>query len=299
MHANWARNTTTTTGTGSLTLSSVSGYPSIDDSVGLNIPVTYHILRNSDGKPLESGIGYLSASTTFVRSKITSKYIASTLTQTSVTAVNLGTDDTDGTWRLVFAPLGTCLKPSIPNVDSVSSGIKRMVFSKHILWDGNGDTKAIGANNFYIVPFELDAEMEITRCGIEVTTLGAASKTRVGVYACLPDGTPGNIILETGDIDSTATGVKDTVFSSSRRLPAGWYYVGILSNVAGVAVRANQAARIMSSPFGTTSALLPITCRYHSVGSGWSSMPTTFTMAGSSTIAAGLDFCPRICLGTG
>lgn len=299
MLANWVKQKTTSTGTGDITLTSVDGFPTLNNAVGLNLPVSYHILRDSDGEPIEAGIGYLSASATFVRAKITARYIGGVLTQTSVSAVNLGTDDTDGTYRVIFAPLATSVKSSLPGIDSVTSGIKRMVTSRHFLWDSNGDTKGIGANNFFIVPFELDTEMEITRCGIEVTTAGAASKTRVGVYACMPNGTPGNILLETGDINSSTTGVKDVVFSSSRRLPAGWYYVGILSNVAGVAVRAYQASRLFPSPLGLNSSLVPIACRNGTVTSGWSSMPTTFAMAGSSAIAALLDFAPRIALGTG
>ena len=299
MLANWVKQKTTSTGTGDITLTSVDGFPTLNNTVGLDLPVSYHILRDSDGEPIEAGIGYLSASATFVRAKITARYIGGVLTQTSVSAVNLGIDDTDGTYRVIFAPLATSVKSSLPGIDSVTSGVKRMVTSRHFLWDSNGDTKGIGANNFFIVPFELDTEMEITRCGIAVATAGAASKIRVGVYACLPNGTPGKKLLETGDIDSTTTGVKDVVFSSSRRLPAGWYYVGILSNVAGVAVRAYQASRLFPTPLGLNASLVPITCRNRPETNGWSSMPETFNMSGSTAILALLDYPPRIALGTG
>ena len=67
MLANWVRATSSTTGTGNLTLSSVSGYPQPSGAFAVGQRWAYCLLDDSTGKPIEAGIGYLSAATTFVR----------------------------------------------------------------------------------------------------------------------------------------------------------------------------------------------------------------------------------------
>ena len=60
--------TTTTTGTGDLTLSGTAptGYQTFANGVGVG-PATYYTISTSGGSEWEVGSGHLSASTTFVR----------------------------------------------------------------------------------------------------------------------------------------------------------------------------------------------------------------------------------------
>ena len=69
IYADRVKDTTTTTGTGNITLSGTAptGYQSFNTAFGTNIYFTYAIVG---GTEWEVGLGYLSASTTLVRSQV-------------------------------------------------------------------------------------------------------------------------------------------------------------------------------------------------------------------------------------
>jgi hypothetical protein len=69
--ADRVKDTTTTTGTGNLTLSGTAptGFQSFNAAFGLNTRF-YYSISSSGGAEWEVGIGYLSASTTMVRDKV-------------------------------------------------------------------------------------------------------------------------------------------------------------------------------------------------------------------------------------
>lgn len=91
-HAYGVRMTTESTGTGTLTLASVSGFPTFSQGFGIGSSnaFTYSILH-ANGYPIEEGYGYLSDSTTLVRSVIKRTYVGTTYDDTSPTAVDIQT----------------------------------------------------------------------------------------------------------------------------------------------------------------------------------------------------------------
>lgn len=66
------KDTTTTTGTGNITLSGTppTGFVSFNSAVGVG-PVFYYAISSSGGSEWEVGYGRLSASTTLVRTRVT------------------------------------------------------------------------------------------------------------------------------------------------------------------------------------------------------------------------------------
>lgn len=73
-YADRAMETTTTTGTGNITTAgAVAGFQTLNTAVGTNVPVDYSVAAvDASGVPTgewETGEGYLSASTTFVRDR--------------------------------------------------------------------------------------------------------------------------------------------------------------------------------------------------------------------------------------
>jgi hypothetical protein len=66
------KDSTTTTGTGDLTLSgsSPSGYVTFNSVFGTSGTTFYYAVSSSGGSEWEAGVGYLSAATTLVRQKI-------------------------------------------------------------------------------------------------------------------------------------------------------------------------------------------------------------------------------------
>jgi hypothetical protein len=68
--ADRVRETTTTTGTGDITLAgAATGFVTFNTAFGTNVPVNY-VVASSGGAEFEEGTGYLSGSTALVRERI-------------------------------------------------------------------------------------------------------------------------------------------------------------------------------------------------------------------------------------
>lgn len=68
--ADRVKETTTTTGTGTLTLGgATTGFRTFNSALGTNVPVFYALL-DANGSAWETGQGYLSSSTAFVRERV-------------------------------------------------------------------------------------------------------------------------------------------------------------------------------------------------------------------------------------
>lgn len=82
-----------------------------------------------------------------------------------------------------------------------------------------GGTVAYAKNQLVAVPFVVNAPFRIEKIQFRVTTGGAAgSKARVGIYDSVDDRGgfvgPGRLLVDGGEYDSTATGVKTTTLTT-------------------------------------------------------------------------------------
>lgn len=291
MFQNWAACTTTTTGTGALTLAAITGWPTVNDVAGTGKPVRYAILDDSTGAPLAAGIGSLSTSTVLDRGTVETTYSGGTYTQAGA-VLSLAA----GTKRVIVTALAEDLVPSIPNVQA-SFG------QKLVLPDGlqpSTNSKTLLANTMLLSCLRLNVARPIGSLGCKVNTLAGTGTDRIqlGIYACGADGLPGNLLLRTGDIAPNTTGYKTAVVTAGNTLlPSAWYWFAICSNVAPAmaAYNAGSAANTtLGTPMGQTAS--EITTRYGhftaSVTSGWTALPSTVTLATAVTIVA--DFPPMV-----
>lgn len=63
------------------------------------------------------------------------------------------------------------------------------------------------------IPFWAPEAFTADRIGIEVTTLGAGSAVRLGIYASTDDHFPGELELDAGTVATTTTGAKEITIS--------------------------------------------------------------------------------------
>lgn len=87
-HYNWARMSVATGGTGNLALAAVTGFPTIEQAAGTGAPFWYAI-TDVTGRPMESGIGQLSAPTTMVRTDIRETFVGGVYDTTTPAAVDV------------------------------------------------------------------------------------------------------------------------------------------------------------------------------------------------------------------
>jgi hypothetical protein len=120
----------------------------------------------------------------------------------------------------------------------------------------------------------------ITSMVVNITTLdGSATNTRQGVYSSKDDGTVGDILGQTGNIDVSTTGKKVTALGSVIKLDAGRYFFAFVSDSAGVVrVRAPSNSMISMVAGGfTTSGVDRASIYFQNGVTG--AMPTTPTIS--------------------
>lgn len=273
MNYNWARTTTTTTGTGNLTLSSVSGYPTINDVVGQGQRFAYAILDDSTGAPLEAGIGYLSASTTMVREKVTETYSSSTYDNTSPATLSLAS----GTKRVIVTALTRSLMSPLPYLGS-GAGYKAVSNGALIGAVGAGsynDQDTSGRLNIF--PWIHEYGGEIDAFIINCTTAGSAGQIlRIGLYRVGSDGNPAGLIVESGSIDIASTGVKTSTFTAFV-LPPGHYWIAFLSTATGALYTGTTgtAGSVLKGPASIGNTLGDTAVAGYALSVSTSAMPST------------------------
>lgn len=287
MLGNWVRMTTATTGTGNLTLSSVSGYPTIADCFANSERFQYSILSDSDGKPVECGIGYVTSGTTLVREKIIATYVSSTYSEYPSAA------SLSGTSRIIVTPLANGVGPSLTQIHSGATRYYALPNYQNAL-----NTKGLTANVTMFIAGPVATTSKVTGMACEVTS-GAgtgSNKLRMGIYSVASDGTPGAVIAETADA-TALTGLKTPSFPSAIILPSGHYYFGVISDV-GPTLRASAAGSFRGmgpSPMGASNVSdfngFGTDNNGGSTFSGWSTMPA---YVGMSFAALSTDYPPNI-----
>jgi len=259
MVATRVKETATTTGTGNFTLAgAVTGCRTFAVAYGTNFRFTYVIEGTSEW---ESGLGYLSASTTLVREQIYQNS-AGTTSALSFSA---------GTKNVYMALTDRSIIQPPRGWQNVST---KGVPSAHISASTPSATQSAGSDKMRLTPFELRFPMVATGLRVEVTTATASSKGRMALYENKSNGLPGNIIVETGNIDTTTTGLKTGTFTAKFIHP-GTYWSACAQDLSGVVFRRySQGAFRGSIAGGNTSTAAHDSGINHSLTGGWTTLPT-------------------------
>lgn len=277
--------TTTTSGTGTVTLSAVTGRPRFSDA-GVGALVPYAI---KDGSNWEWGMGTVGASNTLARSIVTATYVSGSYDNTSPAAITLSGSAAD----VYLANIAEVSATGLPIVASTYG--RKAVMSTHWNVHASG-TLAVTADRLYLLPFRVDSAYDINGFYIDMNTAGAAStKARIGLYRMKSDGQPGALIVETADVDTSVAAAVLSPSVTQTRIAPGWYYVGIV-NSGTPTYQAYPSSAIGISPLGLENgagSMLPIQAIYKSIA-GWSALPADPT--GFTTLSPSSASIPAIAL---
>lgn len=275
MLGNWIRQTTTTTGTGNLTLSTVSNYAAFSSYFADGQRFSYQIVDDTSGEPIECGIGYLSSGA-LVREHIEATMVSGTLDITAPTAASLAS----GTKRVICAASSGMLIPPAPGV---WNGVAGRLYGDPQMSSSLGSFTAT-ADRAYALPFIRAVDRPIDAVSFRLNTAAAAGKSAIcAVFAWGADGLPGTKLAETSTVAvDGATGVKTVTFSSAFDPPQR-FFVGILTDGAPVLQGHTGCVPAFALSLGTS--LAPVSFVHH-VGATSLTFPTTWTAvenAGSVT----------------
>jgi hypothetical protein len=280
------KETTTTTGTGNLTLAGVTGFPRCNDA----FPYTggrrfeYAILDDTTGAPLENGIGYLTTNAnTLVREKVLATFVSSTYDDIAPVAVTLAA----GTKRVICTQgMGTA-HIGAPNIDSASTAQQPRRVALDPYMDVTSATSSgftLAADDLYLMPIYVAAAIECSGIVVRVGTGVSAKSVRLGLYDLGSAGFPTRLLGETGALAAATSGVDVSgSFASNVRLSPGWYCIGMVSDgaIAVGTVTCNSA-----SFMGATSGNLIVVVLHRHINYTFGALPnppTTATNAVSAT----------------
>ena len=232
--------TTTSTGVGDITLAGVSeDGRTFTSQYALNERFTYYIDDRAGN--FETGIGYLSATSTLVRDK--------PLEGSAALPVNFGA----GT-KQVFVGAGVAnTTASSLGFNSVGTTVKFMTGSN---LSRINSTQALVADRqyFFEAPFLRGALVDLI--GVQISTGGgtATNKMHIGLYDVDPlTGQAGNLILEATNLNPSVAGLISGSFTE-RFIQAGVYIFSIWSDVV-VTIKANDGTIRDASILGASSSL--------------------------------------------
>lgn len=236
------KETTTSTGTGNLTLAgAASGFRTINsefsnDTTDAGIYFNYHVFDASRTE-WEAGIGHLSASGTLVRDLVERSSNADALVNFSA-----------GTKIVVASPIGAGIVPCLPAVPTTGP-TKRIALPD---WYSTLSTASFSADSLQMIPFLHRTLAKVDAVAFEVTTAGSAGADGIsGIYAMKHNGDVGRLIVTGAEVAVDSTGIKLSTFTA-RRLPPGWYWLATVLN-ATATLRSISAA--IASVLGVDTAL--------------------------------------------
>lgn len=287
MLANWVKCTTTTTGTGDLTLTPVLGFPSFADVFSIGQIVAYSII-NGSGEPVEEGVGSYSAADTLARTFPCATYVSGVYDVTAPSAVSLS-----GTNTVVVSSIRG-MAPTLPQINTAAAA-RYYSDPAHSM---SLAVRACLAGDLWAIPMRFDCGRPIDAFALEVTTLGTGAVARVGLYSVGANGLPGNLIVESANIDCSTTGIKVATFDAVS-VPPGWYYMLLVCKTAGVSFRAYNGGNVGTingtTPLGQAAFNAPYTsARVAGWNNSWTSMPTTAPTGTWTLITATAEYAPAV-----
>lgn len=289
MLANWAKCTTTTSGVGDLTLSPVTGFPTLDDVLSVGQIVSYSIL-NSNDQPVEEGIGAYSATNTLTRTCPCATYISNIYDNTAPSAVSL-----TGTNTVILSSVRG-MAPTLPQINTAAAARYYSTPSHQM----STNSRTVLAGDLIAVPFLYTAARPVDAFALEVATLGAGAVARVGLYSVGANGLPAKRLIESAGIDCSTTGVKVATFDAVS-IPPGWYYILFACKTANVGVRAYNGGAVgnllMTNTLGQSAFNAPYSfTRIAGWNTGWTSLPADAPAGTWSHIVVTSDFAPHVAL---
>jgi hypothetical protein len=266
MLGNGIKQTSSSSGTGALTVAAVTGSVALTQAFAVGQPISYSIYTGGDSAPVfrEAGIGYLSAADTLVRAKVSATFDGTTYNPNNPTATDFG----GASIAIICTPHAGTVESMLPTVDKTSSAVARFITSAGRTM--NSTTVAPTTLRIFYAPFLLKTGAAVTSLMTNVTTAGAAGTVvRLGVYSCNENGYMGSLLASTGDIDVSSTGQKAGSLTTPVFLPAGWYYVAYVASAAVTvtALTTGVSNVLGGNPLGLNSANAMIDMRYETAAS--------------------------------
>ena len=215
MLANGAKETTTTAGTGTVTLSAVTGFPRFSDILGVGTLVDYAI---RSGDSWEWGIGTLAAGNTLARSIVNAKYESGVYSKNPASGLSLS-----GTSEIFCTAHSATVIPALPAMPQRGS-LKRVILNGVPANYRVRTNAALVASQIAFFPYQVDLRCRVTKVGVSAGASVTGAQCRVGLYAMGSGGTPSTLLFESGLLEPVTGGTDYLNTITEYDLLPGWYW---------------------------------------------------------------------------
>lgn len=141
-------------------------------------------------------------------------------------------------------------------------------------------TTTLATGSLKASPIYVGKNRTVDRIQAEVTTFGASSKLRLGIYADDGTGYPGALVVDSGEIDAGSNGVKNVTIAAS--LSPGLYWLACLGGTANCTYRAESSTCFFGPVFGFDQAMSSVVRQpYWVVAQAYGALPNPFTASGT------------------
>lgn len=234
MLANWVKETTATTGTGTISLGGAeTGYIPFSAAFVSGSTVLYSI---EDGNNREIGLGVLTSGSpwTLARTNVFETLISGAYNSAPSGGVTLS-----GNAKVFVADAVQGFGPNSLTHPSpaLANAVLRLPGVLGYNYDGKGGGEfAPQVGRIVCQPFTAYTPLKITALGSIITTVSAGGLFRVGIYARTHNNMPGSLVIDSGDLSTSSTGQILATLGSPLYLPAGRYFAAdCVNNVVATA----------------------------------------------------------------
>lgn len=255
MLANWIKESTATTGTGTISLGgAVAGHVPFSAQFASGDRVLYSI---TDGNNREIGLGTLSSGSpwTLARTTVLETLAAGTFDDSAPAPITLS-----GSATVAVDMARQAILPDMRGAPIYSGGVHLPPNISTYNYGGKaGGEFSSQAGRIVLLPVTLPQPTRISEVGAHITTASAGGNFRIGMYAAKRDGSPGALLFDSGNISTAATGLILASLASPVVLPAGHYYAAdCVDNTTAIAHGPRGATgATFDSRYGTDTAQYP------------------------------------------
>lgn len=287
MLANGIKETTTTTGTGNLTLADTGAVRC--SQVFQTGQLLKYSLLDSNGNELEWGIGTYLGSNTLGRTVVCGTFQGGVVNISTPSAVTLS-----GTTTVICTEIMGGSVPGIMGM-STTNGSSGAYVPEPMLMAGGASSFTVTADRLYLQPVRLASPRRLASMKFRVST-GGSGVAQLGLYKCSENGEAKELLISSGDLSLPASGVTTWSLTTPVVLPPDWYFIGWATK--GVTPVINTTGTSIFSghtPYNTDStAVQPVVYKYATLTGGWTSLPTTAPTSLTSVVGT---LPPTIALG--
>jgi hypothetical protein len=254
-------------GTGTVSCSSVSGFPTFDTafSASSNTRMVDYTIEDSVAVQMEWGMGSYTNGV-LTRSKVKGTFTGGTLLEIAPTAINFAGTAANITVRI--SPLADSFLPGFPAANISSTPASNVynsagLLSGHIFQRSIPGVAITASAVEYYFPFLWQGQGDITQFAVYLGTAQAGGAGKFALYDVGSDGLPGNFIVSFGTLTlSSGSGTIITQaaanwggFTTGLPLPCGWYYIGCIFTATTTypSLAVSPQGTCLATPAGFTS----------------------------------------------